>query len=152
MDFFDESGVDMEGFNKYWGNYREVGQYSEIENYIKYHNAIDRFVWILRLMYSDRKTIKTRKYRLDKLLQHYIVKNEIKIDNRFNKLIGANYSKDDFIYYMKQGWYNELAISYPFDENPLDIGTNVNKTKLNVKIDLFPSWHIIKSYYAIYSF
>ncbi len=152
MDFFNEKdGVDAEGLNRYWGNYREIGRYSDIDDYIKFHNTIDRFVWVLRLLYSSRSIIKSKHYRLEMLFQQYLVKNNISIEN-IKKLIGKNYSKDDFIYYLKQGWYNELAISYPFKKDPFDIGTIVDFDKSNWKVDMFPSWYIVKAYYAIYTF
>ena len=52
---------------------------------------------------------------------------------------------------MKQGWYNELAATFPFT-NSMSISSRLDSRNYEKEIFLFPSWYIVKSYYTIYSF
>ena len=60
-------------------------------------------------------------------------------------------SKENFIYFLLR-MYNELAAAYPFVQEPMNLGTSIYNCKENWKVELFPSWYIIKSYYACYAF
>lgn len=140
-----------EEYQKYRSEYQETHQYASIEDYIKYHNAIDRFVWTLRLRYAEKATIKSKRYRIDNLFQRYIYENRIN-KKRLYSLVGKENSEKDFTYFLKQGWYNELATTYPFAKNAFDIGTYFEPNKQSLETELFPSWYIIKSYYTAYSF
>lgn len=125
-----------------------------ISEYLKYHDMLDEFVWLLRLMYAPKHIIKNKKYKVSELYQYYLKEN-IKIDKISRNIYSkkAN-NKDKFIYYLKQGWYNELAATYPF--NPLhdDLSTNIGDVSWDKswRTELFPSWEIVKSYYSMYSF
>lgn len=132
----------------------EFDQYfecNEIGDYLRFHNAIDKFVWMLRLMYAPKEMIKSKKYKIDKLLQIYINQN-IDIEKIKRNIKGKEFSKDKFTYYLKQGWYNELASAYPFNNEQMNLGTYICGDKNSWKSELFPSWFIVKSYYTMYSF
>ena len=146
IDEFDD--IDLrEGFYPFFPDI-----YKDIKDYTRFHNAIDRFMWLLRLRYSEKETIKSKKYRLDVLFQQYIITHNICSEDIAKRLIGEKCSKEKFIYFLQQGWYNELAMAYPFVDEPLNLKTSIRFSKANWKVDLFPSWYIIKSYYAMYSY
>ena len=80
--------------------------FDDFEEYFDYHNAIDNFAWLLKLRYSSKEIIKSKKYRLDILLQEYIKENNISIDRISKKIISKKkcYNQEKFEYLMKQGW------------------------------------------------
>ena len=127
--------------------------FDDFEEYFDYHNAIDNFAWLLKLRYSSKEIIKSKKYRLDILLQEYIKENNISIDRISKKIISKKkcYNQEKFEYFMKQGWYNELAATFPFT-NSMSISSQLDFLDYEKEIFLFPSWYIVKSYYTIYSF
>lgn len=117
-------------------------------DYFWYHNFIDKFCWIIKLHYSDRKTVKSRKYRLDVLLQEFIKKNHYDVE----KLKKLNYSKSDektASFHLKKGWYNELVRNNATKEGYLNAGTNVKGT---INLSGSFAWNIIQSYYSCYEF
>ncbi|PHJ38659.1 hypothetical protein P378_09100 [Desulforamulus profundi] len=143
----DISEEDLEEFFPFYRDY-----YRDISDYTRFHDAIDRFIWLIRYRYSDKEAMKSKKYRLDLLFQQYIKEHRIKPEDLKKNLIGKVYSNEKFTYFLQQGWYNELATAFPFIDDPMNLSTNLVSSNSNWKVDLFPSWYIIKSYYAVYSF
>ena len=111
--------------------------------YLIYHDTLDKFCWLIKLYYSDKKTIKNKHYKLDVLFQNFIKNN--KYDPEKIKLnIRNEFNREKAIFHLKKGWYNELVRSVPFSEDFLDAGTNIKgKTKFSGGI----AWNIIQSYY-----
>jgi len=124
----------------------------ELSDYLWFHDAIDRFVWLLRLRYADRETMKSKRYRVDVLFQSFIHENQLSVTKLESNAIGKKNSRDKFSYYLLQGWYNELATDYPFIGDVMRLGTRFDYFDENWKVDLFPSWHIVKAYYTLYSY
>lgn len=119
-----------------------------------YHNSLDEFVWLIKLAYSPTDIIKKRKYSINVLFQHYII-NAIEFKNATKNISSPTANNPTkFIYYLKQGWYNEMAASYPNSRLQDDIGTNIslNKDAALWQAELFPSWAITKTYYSIYAY
>lgn len=118
-----------------------------------YHDSLDEFVWLIKLAYSPNDIIKKRKYSVNVLFQNYIL-NGIDLSTiSKNTFSPKTNNPDKFIYYLKQGWYNELAASYPNNKLQDDIGTNIflNDTT-SWQTELFPSWVITKAYYSLYAY
>lgn len=139
---------DEEGMELDFENY--IAQ-NDISDYLRFHNALDKFVWLIRLMYAPANVMKSKKYRVDELFQYYIKQN-IDIEKVSKKIKGSKYSVDKFKYYLKQGWYNELALAYPFNKGQMKLGTYLERDENSWKSELFPSWLIVKAYYSMYSF
>lgn len=125
----------------------------DLSDYMFYHNSLDEFIWLIKLAYSPKEHIKRRKYSLNLLFQYYI-KNAIDFDKLGKHISSPKTSNSDrFIYYLKQGWYNELASAYPYSPSQDDAGTNIAlfEDGNSWQTELFPSWAIIKVYYSIYA-
>ena len=90
-----------------------------LEEYLYYHNSIDEFIWLIKLMYAPKEIIKSKKYRTDELFQHYVKKNKIQEINNSNSFFGKKNSKRLFSYYLRQGWYNEISLCYPFSKHQI---------------------------------
>lgn len=146
----EEEQIMLKEINEHQEKYFEI--FNGSGEYLQNHVIIDDFVWMLKLNYSDKDTIKRKKYRKDILFQEYIRENKISIKKIKNTLISDNGDKSKFIYYLKQGWYNELASEYPFSADCMNIGTSIEEDENQWKIDLFPSWYIVKNYYTVYSY
>lgn len=141
------SGREVSNINIF-SNFNIVG----LSDYMFYHNSLDEFIWLIKLAYSSIEHIKKRKYSVNILFQCYI-KNSIDF-NKVEKNISSPKANnlDKFIYYLKQGWYNELAAAYPYGPLQDEAGTNVALTEDYDlwQTELFPSWAITKVYYSIY--
>jgi hypothetical protein len=126
----------------------------DLSDYMFYHNSLDEFIWLIKLAYSPADIIKRRKYSINVLFQHYIINtiNFRKATKEISSPKANNPAK--FVYYLKQGWYNELAASYPNNRLQDDIGTNILLTEdvASWQAELFPSWAITKTYYSIYAY
>lgn len=136
--------------NSYFDELREDDSRLELFlfDYFLYHNFLDKFCWLVKLNYADKKIIKSKKYRLDVLFQEFITKNKYnpcKIKN--DKSPDADIDK--IIFHLKKGWYNELVRNTPFSDNFLNIGTNI---KGEVRYSGSFAWNIIQSYYACYEY
>lgn len=118
----------------------------DLSDYMFYHNSLDEFIWLIKLAYSPKEHIKRRKYSVNILFQYYI-KNAIDFDKLSRHISSPKTSNPDrFIYYLKQGWYNELAAAYPYSPLQDDAGTNIALFKDGDlwQTELFPSWAITK--------
>ena len=123
----------------------------ELTEYLHFHDTIDRFAWMLKLRFSTREILKNRKYRIDELFQYFL--KELKFDSKKikNGLVGVGLSKKKFKFHLLQGWYNEIAASFPFAKD-FNIGSSLEYVDNDPESELFPSWKIIKSYYSVYSY
>lgn len=127
----------------------------DISDYMKYHDALDQFIWLIKLMYAPKSIIKNKRYKVDELFQYYLNGNNFNIE-KFKKYITntKKYNRDKIVYYVKQGWYNELAASYPSDnlKNDLNMNINLEDNYSSWKTELFPTWTITQTYYSIYCY
>jgi hypothetical protein len=152
MTLTSQTQLDQEGFRLVESPHFLYAYHPELSEYLRFHDAIDRFIWLFRLRYAPRETLRDKKYRLDVLFQLFIKENAINLEKIARKLVGKEHSKHRFLYFLIQGWYNELATAYPFVEDPMNLSTHLSHCDAQSKVDLFPSWQIIKSYYSVYAF
>jgi len=125
---------------------------NDLSDYMFFHNTLDEFIWLIKLAYAPIETIKSKKYSINSLYQYFITNTNIE---KLEKIISpAANNPTRFIYFLKQGWYNELAAAYPFNSYQDDIGTKIGafNDSLFWQTELFPSWTIIKTYYSIYGY
>lgn len=116
--------------------------------YLIYHDTLDKFCWLIKLYYSDKKTIKNKHYKLDVLFQNFIKNNKYNHE-KITKNVSSELDLEKSIFHLKKGWYNELVRSVPFSEDFLEAGTNIKgKTKFSGAI----AWNIIQSYYSYYEY
>lgn len=126
----------------------------DLSEYMFFHNTIDEFIWLIKLAYSPAEHIKKRKYSVNVLFQHYI-KNSLDFSKIVRNISSPKANNPDrFIYYLKQGWYNELAAAYPYSSLQDNAGTNIAliEDRDSWQTELFPSWAITKVYYSIYDY
>jgi len=126
----------------------------DLSEYMFFHNTIDEFIWLIKLAYSPAEHIKKRKYSVNVLFQYYI-KNSLDFSKIVSNISSPKANNPDrFIYYLKQGWYNELAASYPYNSFQDNAGTNIALLEDSDlwQTELFPSWTITKVYYSVYDY
>jgi len=123
----------------------------ELTEYLEFHDAIDRFAWLIKLRYADRAMLRSRKYRIDVLFQLFL--RELNYDPLKVKrnLVTSHASKKKIKFHLLQGWYNEISAGYPFSQD-FNIGSSLDWIEDDTELILFPSWKIIKYYYSIYSY
>jgi len=120
--------------------------YGFLFDYLILHNSLDKLVWIMRLHYSDKETVKNKRYRLDVLFQQVIKAN---IDNISKDIDSRKANKKLSTLHMKKAWYNELVRSVPFTEWFLDL-----RIGIEAKVQNWYSfwWNITQSYYSFYEY
>jgi len=119
-------------------------------DYLYFHNVIDKFCWLLKFQYSDRETVKKKKYRIDTLFQRFIVENKFKAE-KARKCISPKVSEEKIEYHLSKGWLNEVVRSVPLHPDYLEIGTMLSSWDGPGSEGLM-SWNIVQSYYAFYEF
>lgn len=119
-------------------------------DYLFFHNVIDKFCWILKLHYSDRETVKKKKYRIDTLFQRFMLSNKISQENMI-KCFSNNAEPGQLEHHLSKGWHNELVRSDPLHPDFLNIGTQIGKWGVPGSGG-FAAWNIIQSYYAVFEF
>lgn len=120
----------------------------ELIDYHPFHDFVDRYCWLIKLFYTDKKDIQKRKYRLDILFQNFLIKNKFSLQ-KLSKKLPAGGNKDKVIFHLQKGWYNELSRSLPLNAEYLTIGTSV---KGSVADATSVSWNITQTYYSIYEY
>jgi len=125
-----------------------------LQQYHKFHDALDRFTWLLKAYYTPRDLLPRRRFRIDVLLQRYIQESV----EPSNKIASALKLRQFSRMHKEQAealahvWYNELAFCYPRVEDPfwltpaaVDRNSEASYERLQ-----FPSWRITKAYYTVY--
>ncbi len=120
----------------------------ELTDYMCFHGALDIWVWLVKLRYSTKDVIKSRKYTLHGLLNEFLTEQKFDM-KRLSRLVGQANSKEKFMFHLSKGWYNELARSAPLEPEMLAIGTQTSPDYSKGKP---VAWHITQSYYAVYEF
>jgi hypothetical protein len=124
-----------------------------IKGYDKWHQVLDEFMWLLKVCYSDKLSIKRRVFRLDALFRKYMLAANVSIKKVRNTFASQSASPNLLVIRdLMRGWYNELALAFPTRPSTLrqsyaDI--ELNKPSSNVRM-AFPSWRITTAYYAFY--
>jgi hypothetical protein len=121
------------------------------EQYLFFHNLLDKLCWCAKLHYSDREVVKRKRYRLDVLLQQILSSAGIGVE-KAQKCVKANSSSQEKLeYHLMKGWLNELVRSHPLHQDYLSIGTSLSRWDAP-GAGGFASWNIVQSYYAFYEF
>jgi hypothetical protein len=120
------------------------------EKYLFFHNLLDKFCWCAKLHYSDRETVKKKRYRLDVLFQDILTNEAISLE-KAGRCIDSNTTEEQLEYHITKGWLNELVRSHPLHPDYLAIGTNLGQWSTPGSGG-FASWNIIQSYYAFYEY
>jgi len=123
----------------------------ELTDYLRFHDIVDMFAWMIKMRFSPEDILKNRKYRIDELFQHFLKEINFNLTKIRRSLIGGSPSKEKFKFHLTQGWYNEIAAGFPFVQD-FNISSSLNYKGSDPEAELFPSWKIIKSYYSIYSY
>lgn len=122
----------------------------EFEQYLFFHNLLDKFCWAAKLHHSDRATVKHKRYRLDVLFQQTLVGQGVQID-KVRACVHKDVRSDKLEYHITKGWLNELVRSHPLHPDYLSIGTSLSSWDTPGSGG-FASWNIIQSYYAFYEY
>ena len=119
-------------------------------DYLFFHNVLDRFCWLLKLLVADRPTAKSRRYRLDLLFQALLLSNGARIE-KAAKCISAQASTAQLEFHLMKGWHNELVRSDPLQPDYLKIGTQLSST-LPPGSGGTAAWNVVQSYYSVYEY
>lgn len=120
------------------------------ENYLFFHNLLDKFCWIAKLHYGDRDTVKRKKHRLDTLFQGMLRSGAFSLE-KAAKSVSKDATEVQLRYHLTKGWLNELVRSHPLHPDYLLIGTSVGQWS-TPGAGGFASWNIIQSYYAFFEY
>lgn len=120
------------------------------EDYLFFHNVLDKFCWMLKLHYAGRETVKRKQYRIDTLFQRFLVANRVGLD-KIRKCQTQPHDKQKLEYHLTKGWHNELVRSDPLHLDYLHIGTVLNGWGGPGSGGL-AAWNIVQSYYAVFEF
>jgi len=44
----------------------------ELTEYLRFHDIVDMFAWMIKIRFSPEDILKNRKYRIDELFQHFL--------------------------------------------------------------------------------
>ncbi len=120
------------------------------EHYLFFHNLLDKLCWSAKLHYSDRDTVKRKRYRLDTLFQNLLRTEAVTLE-KAKACIHTNADAERLEYHITKGWLNELVRSHPLHPDYLSIGTNLGQWS-TPGAGGFVSWNIIQSYYSFYEY
>jgi hypothetical protein len=123
----------------------------ELTEYLRYHDIVDMFAWMIKIRFSPEDILKNRKYRIDELFQNLLKEINCDPTKIRHSLISGYPSKEKFRFHLVQGWYNEIAATFPFTQD-FNISSSLNFNDGDPETELFPSWKIIKRYYSVYSY
>jgi hypothetical protein len=137
----------------------EGGSYvpSILKTYHRFHRVLNEYTWLLKAYYSPKDNLKKKDFRLDELLQHFIVRG-VADSNVIRRKLGnpGVHRRTDGLRRMEESlkkmWYNELAYTTPQLTNPFLLdsrGVAVNSSDSDTRF-VFPSWRIVIAYYTIY--
>lgn len=119
-------------------------------DYLFFHNLTDKLCFIAKAHYSDRDTVKRRKYRLDLLFQRYLLDNNASRRNP-ERQASTESQRDRIRFHLSKAWYNELVRSDPLLPDYLEIGVQLSGWHGPGSGGLV-AWNVIQSYYAIFEF
>jgi hypothetical protein len=129
---------------------------SELRGYHRFHQAINEFTWLLKAYYTPRESLKRKQFRIDWLLQWYILEAVADSQSIRRHLVPASLSAKKLLRDSREGvkkvWYNELAYVTPNLLDPFWLGYKGVETNVDICAErfVFPSWKITQAYYAIY--
>ena len=118
-------------------------------DYLFYHNVLDKFCWLIKFHYSDRETVKRKRYRIDTTFQRFVKENYRSRDAK--RCQDPNADRDRIEYHLTKGWLNEAVRSDPLHPDYLDAGTMITRWEGPGSGGL-ASWNMIQSYYAAYEY
>lgn len=118
-------------------------------DYLFYHNVLDKFCWLMKFQYSDRETVKRKKYRIDTTFQRFAKRN-FRAD-RAQKALSQAMDESKLEYHLTKGWLNEAVRSVPLHPDYLEAGTLLSKWD-GPGSEGLASWNVIQSYYAFYEY
>lgn len=119
-------------------------------DYLFFHNLLDKYCFALKAHYSDRETVKKRRYRLDLVFQNYLVRNAIRCPQQApSRKWRPHESRVEFN--LSKGWHNELVRSDPLLIDYLKVGVQLSDWK-GPGTGGFAAWNIIQSYYAVFEY
>ena len=118
-------------------------------DYLFFHNLLDKYCFALKAHYSDRETVRKRRYRLDLVFQNYLLRNAICAPRRGpGTSSSAIESKVEFN--LTKGWHNELVRGDPLLPDYLKIGVQLSGWR-GPGTGGLAAWNVIQSYYAYFS-
>lgn len=120
------------------------------EDYLFFHNLLDKLCWVAKLHYGDRETVKRKRHRLDTLFQGMLRSNAFSVE-KAAKCLSQHATEEQLQYHLTKGWLNELVRSHPLHPDYLSIGTSVGQWSTPGSGG-FASWNIIQSYYAFFEY
>jgi hypothetical protein len=120
------------------------------EDYLFFHNVLDKFCWTAKLHYGDREAVKRKRHRLDTLFQGMLRAEAFSLD-KAAKSLAKTATEDALRYHLTKGWLNELVRSHPLHPDYLVVGTSVGRWS-SPGSGGFASWNIIQSYYAFFEY
>jgi len=120
------------------------------EEYLFFHNVLDKFCWLIKLHYADRETVRRKRYRLDTLFQWYLRTNRLS-PVAAKKSLTATMSPDQLEHNLTKGWHNELVRSDPLHAEYLQVGTNIGNWAGPGSGGL-AAWNVVQTYYAVFEF
>ena len=121
----------------------------EFLDYLFFHNVLDKFCWLIKFHYSDRETVKRKRYRIDTTFQRFVKENYCVGDSK--QCQDKDLERDKIEYHLTKGWLNEAVRSDPLNPDYLEAGTMVTRWDGPGSGGLV-SWNIIQSYYAVYEY
>ncbi|MCR9096077.1 MAG: hypothetical protein NXI30_17775 [bacterium] len=119
-------------------------------DYLFFHNVLDKFCFALKAHYSDRETVKKRRYRLDLVFQNYLLENQVKLSKRK----GGKASREQverIEFFLTKAWHNELVRGDPLLPDYLRIGVQLSGFS-GPGSGGIAAWNIVQSYYAVFEF
>lgn len=124
----------------------------EIETYDKWHTLLDELCWLVKITYSSRENLKSKKFRLDTLLSSYLQTNSVCLSTVARAIGNSPLRETTVAGDLKRGWYNELAFAFPLKISTLGLTFRDIHENQDASDDrfLFPSWRIVSAYYASY--
>jgi hypothetical protein len=126
----------------------------ELEKYSGWHETLDEFIWLFKVFYGDAESIKSKRFRLDRLLASYVRSNKLSLA-KVRQALDAGASDNPLVVDdLKRGWYNELAYAVPLRPSMLGLGFEDVRLNLDASAErfAFPSWPIVTAYYSVYFF
>ena len=119
-------------------------------DYLFFHNLLDKFCFALKAHYSDRETVKKRRYRLDLVFQNYLLQNRITSSkNASHQPSPALESKVEFN--LTKGWHDELVRGDPLLPDYLKVGVQLSGWR-GPGTGGLAAWNVIQSYYAVFEY
>ena len=119
-------------------------------DYLFFHNVLDKYCFALKAHYSDRETVKKRRYRLDLVFQNYLVANGIP-SHRLAPDVSSSAFESQVEFTLTKGWHNELVRGDPLLPDYLKVGVQLSGWR-GAGTGGLAAWNVIQSYYAVFEY